>query len=85
MQFASSIPPSHLLLHILGEMDYTKSFETSHLIIGLTSVFAIVIAATMGLFSKNQMPVEGKVRTILLRSVRSPLTPDKDRPRNRRL
>lgn len=83
MQSASSIPLSDHLLHILGDMDYIKSLETSHLIIGLTSVFAIIIAATMGLFSKNQMPVDGKVRTILLRSVRSPLTPDKDRPHNR--
>lgn len=83
MQFASLISLSNHMLHILGDMDYIKSLDTSHLIIGLTSIFAILIAATMGLFNKNQMPVEGKVRTILLQSTRSPLSPDKDRPHNR--
>lgn len=61
-------------------MDSMKSLELSHLAIGFTSVFAILIAAAMGLFSKNQMPVDGKVRTILLRNIRKLLIPDTDRP-----
>lgn len=46
-------------------MDSIKHLETSHLIIGVTTVLAVLVAVTMGLFSKNQMPVEGKVRRSL--------------------
>lgn len=44
---------------------FLRSFETYPLAIAATVLFAVLIAATMGLFSKNQMPVEGKVRFIL--------------------
>lgn len=43
-------------------MGLLESVETSHLVAAATGLLAVIIAATMGLFSKNQMPVEGKVR-----------------------
>lgn len=35
--------------------------ETSHIGIAAASVAIVFLIANMGLFSKNQMPVEGKV------------------------
>ncbi|KAF3770167.1 NAD(P)-binding protein [Cryphonectria parasitica EP155] len=41
-------------------MDYIKSAKTSHLTAAAAGLLAVTIASTMGFFSKNQMPVEGK-------------------------
>lgn len=38
----------------------------SYFTLAAAGLLAVVIAVTMGLFSKNQMPVEGKVRINLL-------------------
>lgn len=42
-------------------MDLIRDFETSYLAIAAAAVFVVLTAITMGLFSKNKMPVEGKV------------------------
>lgn len=59
-------------------MDF-RSFEVSRSVVAATALFAVLIAMTMGLFSKNQMPVEGKVRLLhffspLIRAPRTLLT-----------
>lgn len=43
-------------------MAFIGVFENPHLSIAAAAIFALLTAVTMGLFSKNKMPVEGKVR-----------------------
>lgn len=42
-------------------MNYITSLETSHISIAAAGVVIALLLVNMGLFGKNQMPVEGKV------------------------
>lgn len=42
-------------------MNYITSLETSHISIAAAGVAIALLIVNMGLFGKNQMPVEGKV------------------------
>lgn len=48
-------------IELASHADIQMAFETSYITFAATGLLAVVIAVTMGLFSKNQMPVEGKV------------------------
>lgn len=43
-------------------MNYITSLETSHISIAAAGVAIAILIVNMGLFGKNQLPVEGKVR-----------------------
>lgn len=42
-------------------MNYITSLETSHISIAAAGVVIALLIVNMGLFSKNKLPVEGKV------------------------
>lgn len=48
--------------HNTSYMDYINSLSATQVTIAATSLVVILTAVAMGLFGKNQMPVEGKVR-----------------------
>lgn len=47
-------------------MDFLRSFGSTPVVLAVAGVLFTLFAVTMGLFSNNQMPVEGKVRKALL-------------------
>jgi hypothetical protein len=42
-------------------MNFITSMETSHIGIAAATLAIVLFIANMGLFGKNQMPVDGKV------------------------
>lgn len=50
------------------QMDYINTLSTTQTAIAATSLVAVLTSIAMGLFRKNQMPVEGKVRMLSLKT-----------------
>lgn len=56
---------SHSTIAHNSVMELMEAIKTSHLSIIAAGLLAVLIAVTMGLFGRNQMPVDGKVSKLL--------------------